>query len=344
MNLYLSWSRHAFRTLHGLPVEGRPKALPETEQKRWRSWARRNRVQGLLHAGLAEQGALFQSAAYGQAQHTLAFQKGPALAVQAWPDPGLRSFDDLDLICPRGSYARLLAGMEAAGYTPDITETRRRAHRWHYGWSMSFHHPDGFMVEANHRFFPPQYPWPCGLDITQESWMERVALDHSSIRAPTPAVHLLLCSMHAIWHGWARLAWLADIAGLLVRHPEALAQAQELAKPCPFTQQALVAGCGVAAAIFGQELIGDTLSPATAEIIRQAKALLDGTARQMGGGELRVFHEQFMTPREKTGYRTRRVCIPGDGDFLWISLPVALRGLYWGLRPTRFLLYGKTGY
>jgi len=362
--MFLSLCRQAFRSLHGLPPDREPVNVPDEAQEGWRSWARRHRVQGLLHAGLPETGGVLQSGAYGQAQHTARFTheaerlvtqlsptipsltliKGPALAVQAWPDPGLRSFDDLDFMCRRRDYSRLLSGMQEAGYVPDLTDARRMANRWHYGWGVAFHHSDGFMVEVNHRFFPPQYPWPCRLDIRGEQWILEQPLEDASARAPMPALHLLLCCMHAIWHGWARLEWLADIAGLLVRHPEALAQAKAVAEPCPFTRKALAAGCGVAVTLFGEELMNETLSPAPEVVVQQAIDILTGTERQMSGGELRKFHEQFMTSREKMAYRIRRVLIPGDGDFQWISLPVALRGFYWLLRPTRFLLYGKRGY
>jgi len=350
--------------LHGLPLDLEPVELPEEAKAQWQSWARRHRVQGLLHAGLPEAGSMLQSAAYGQAQHTARFtqeaerlasllspaipnltlQKGPALAAQAWPDLGLRCFDDLDFVCDRRDYRALLSGMEEAGYTPEIENPRRRSHRWHYGWSIAFHHPHGFMVEVNHQFFPPQYPWPSPLTIRQDDLFTDQLLEDAAVRSPTPAMHLLLCCMHAIWHGWARLEWLVDLAGLLVRHPDALAQAKPLAAPCPFARKALETGCGIAGTLFGSDLTTDPLLLPQTAVLRQAISLLEGTERPMNGGELRAFHEQFMVTKEKAVYRTRRVLNPGDGDFLWVSLPVPLRGLYWLLRPTRVLFYGKTGY
>jgi len=364
MDGFLSLSRRAFRTLHGLPLDAEPAALPEAAQERWRSWARRHRVQGLLHAGLPEIGKLLQTAAYGQAQHTarytqeaerlaallapsipsLTLQKGPALAVQAWPDLGLRCFDDLDFVCNRRDYSALMRGMEEAGYLPEISDSRRRAHRWRYGWSLAFHHPDKFMVEVNHQFFPPQYPWPRDLSIRKDTPFVEQRLQDDPVRAPAPALHLLLCCMHAIWHGWARLEWLVDIAGLLVRHPGVLTEANRLAGSCLFARRALAAGCGIAEALFGPDLSAESIPTPSIPVLKQAVDLLEGSARLMGGRELRSFHEQFMTSQEKAAYRTRRVLIPGDGDFLWVALPVPLRGLYWFLRPARVLLYGRTGY
>jgi hypothetical protein len=361
---FLTWSRQAFRSLHGLPRDGEAIPLSEEAQERLLAWARRHRVTGLLQAGVPGTGAALQAAAYGQTQHTarstheaerlaarlspalptLTLVKGPALAAQAWPEPGLRSFDDLDFLCERCDFPRLLAGMQAAGYAPEIEEPRRRAHRWHYGWGISFLHPEGFMVEVNHRFFPPHYPWPCQLDGRRNDLYMDQKLDGASVRAPVPALHLLLCCLHAVWHGWARLAWLADIAGLLMRHPKIYSQAEVWVARCPFAQQTLIAGCGVAEALFGPGLTAAPLPRTPPATIGEAVALLQGTARSMRGRELRSFHEQFMTNAEKTTYRIRRACFPGDGDFKWIPLPVALRWLYWILRPIRGGIYGKSAY
>lgn len=364
MDVFLTLSRQAFRSLHGLSPDRKAVSLPKATEARWRRWARRHRMLGLLHAGLPEAGAAWASAAYGQAQHsarltheaerlvaalspslpTLSLVKGPALAMQAWPAPGLRSFDDLDFQCDRSDYSNLMTGMLEAGYVPEIEEARRRAHLWHYGWGITFHHPDGFMVEVNHRMFPPHYPWPRRLTPRPRALFVEEVLETSPVRMPTPAMHLLVCCLHAIWHGWARLAWLVDIAGLLVRHPDAAIQAKNLAASSPFARQALMEGGGIAASLFGADLTGERIPPATGPVLKQARSILAGSTRRMSGGELRHFHEQFMTSREKAVYRSHRICTPGDGDFQWVSLPVALRGLYWTLRPVRGLLYGKTGY
>ncbi len=361
MGEFVPLCRQAFRKLHGLPPAA-PALLPPPEaRERLAAWARRHRVMGLLQAGLPEAGAAAPSAAYGQARHTvhlaheaerlfsllaprlrrLVLLKGPVLAVQAWPDPGLRSFDDLDFLCARSDFPNLAAGMEEAGYAPEAGNSRRLSHLWHYGWGVAFRHPEGFTVEVNHRFFPPQYPWPCCCNRSWKgSFMDQKL--EEEVRAPAPALHLLLACLHAVWHGWARMAWLADIAGLLARHPGILPQAQALALHCPFAENALEAGCGVAEAVFGPGLSGAPLPPAPDAVIEEAIALLEGTARPMDGHELRRFHRQFMTPAEALSYRLRRIAIPGDGDFRWIPLPRPLRGLYWLLRPARAAFYGTS--
>ena len=362
MDAFLIWSRQAFRSLHNLPQDGAAIPVPAEATAQLFAWARRHRMLGLLQAGGFGTDSTWQSAAYGQAQHSarstreaerlfarlapalpaLALVKGPVLAAQAWPDPGLRSFDDLDFLCGRRDFPRLADSMRAAGYVPEIADPRRHELLWHYGWGIAFLHPDGHRVEVNHRFFPPHYPWPCRLDARQEKPFIAQKLDETPVRAPAPELHLLLGCLHAVWHGWARLAWIADIAGLLVRHPGIHARAAELAGRCPFARQSLAAGCGVAAAIFGSDLNADRL-PVSGAVAAEAAALLSGSARSLRGRELRAFHEQFMSGPETAVYRLRRIAIPGDGDFQWIRLPPALRGLYWLLRPVRGMLAGRAG-
>ena len=261
------------------------------------------------------------------------------MAAQAWPQIGLRSFDDLDFLCARRNYTRLLAGMRTAGYAPAADDPRRMEHLWHYGWGVAFRHPDGFLVEINHRFFPPHYPWPRRIRVAETDGFASQPLDAAAVRAPTPALHLLLSCEHAIWHGWARLAWIADVAGLLARHPDAFPQAMALARSCPFAERALTAGCAVADALFGPGL--GPVGRMFPDVVAHAAARLGGQARGMNDVELRRFHERFMTRAEIFAYRWRRAFTPGDGDFQRLSLPSALRGLYWLLRPARGALFGS---
>lgn len=262
---FISTARAAFRRLHGLAPDAPPATFSDAPRA-FNAWARKHRLTGLLAINTPDAGETLRTAAYGQAQHSarfageaerlyawlaprlpaLALVKGPALAAQAWPQPGLRSFDDLDFLCARQDYPHLLAGMREAGYAPATDNPRRMEHLWHYGWGVAFRHPDGFLVEANHRFFPPHYPWPRRLCVSGRLGFAPQRLDTATVRAPTPALHLLLSCEHAVWHGWGRLAWIADVAGLLALHPEIQSAANILADGCPFAQQTVAATCGLA--------------------------------------------------------------------------------------------------
>lgn len=259
--------------------------------------------------------------------------KGPALAVQAWPDPGLRAFDDLDFRCPRAQGEIAAATLWRIGYRPELSDACRRSHYWHFGWGVAFLHPDGFRIELNHRCFPPHYPCPRALADSDADGVTTLDLDGAPVRTLTPDRHLLLCCIHALWHGGERLGWIADIAGLLALHPVALEGA--LAGARGFPRRALLAGVGLAETLFGPGL-----APAAAPETEAAQQLFIEQLRRnaaVGDSERRALHRALMTPAERAGYFLRRALTPGDGDFRCRVLPRKLRAMYWLYRPLRRL-------
>ena len=353
----LARARHAFHAMHALP--GAPGAAPPASGPAAEApgaddpllaAARRHRVVGLLRAGGDARcaGESWRVAAYGQALHSARcaaeaarvfaaldaaagpalLVKGPALAAQAWPDPGLRAFDDLDFRCPSDAFPAVCSTLGREGYRPELDDERRRSHYWHFGWGMAFVHPDGFRVEVNHRFFPPQYPWPRRLPSGVGA--APLALDGAVVRAPSPALHLLLSCHHALWHGGERLAWIADIAGLLARHPEAFVLARAVAPG--FARRALLAGVGLADSLFGPESVHARPPVSAAERLFLEQLRRD---RGVNDAERRWLHRSLLSTFERARYAARRAGTPGDGDFRRLRLPPALRPLYWLYRPLR---------
>ncbi len=361
MDACLNICRAAFRRAHGLP-EDAPLSLDPARAQAFCEWARRHRVQGLLFAGIPELAESLQTAAFGQtrfaAQATevagklftrlktrlpnLTLVKGPALATHAWPEPGMRSFDDLDILCGKCSFAVMRTRLQTAGCALDVRDRRRARNLWHFGWGVPFRAENHLLVEVKSRFFPPHYPWPKHLTLTQDRLFTELTLDGAEVRAPTPALHLLLCSLHAAWHGWERMAWLVDIGGLLVRQPGVYQEAQALTRRHPFARRALDTSCGMAIHFFGLNASLADAPPVPAPILAQVTDLLNGTARPLRSRQLRALHESLMTCREIITYRLRRALIPGDGDFRWIALSPALRWLYWPLRPLRIIWRSAT--
>lgn len=355
-NELLAESRRAFRRLNGLaPAKKRAAHAPDSEQL-FRA-AHRHRMVGLLHAGGAYTARAWRHAAYGQARHTaeltaeaerlftalaatlrqVVLIKGPALAHQAWPDPGLRAFDDLDFRCARNDYTALCATLNAAGCQATIADERLRSHYWHFGWGLAFQTAGGFTVEVNHRYFPPHFPAPPTLHAPATDLFASLPLDAHAVLAPTPAFHLLLACMHAFWHGGERLAWVADIAGLLARHPAALAQADADVGRSGFPRRALHTGCFLAERLFGPGLVCRDL-PAKAPDAADAFIARLGSNRYPSPAERRHAHQALLDPFERAAYTLRRLSVPGDGDFRRWALPPRRRPLYWILRPLRALL------
>lgn len=258
--------------------------------------------------------------------------KGPALALQAWPQPGLRSYDDLDFRCAHVPYDRLRDAFAALGYQPGLSRHAHNAHLWHFGWGVSFVHPNGPLVECNHRLFPPHFPWPSRLGIADRSQWEMLPFDHVSVAVPCPDLHLLYCCMHALWHGWDRLAWLVDIAGLLVRHPASLDQARTRAGPHGLLRKALETGCDRAASLVGP-FPGVRTAGAGVSVPPQDVSGSDLPRNRLAA--LRQAHLRQMNGFERLRYTMRRMLTPGDPDFHWWCLPAERHAPYWFLRPIR---------
>ncbi len=352
---FLEECRRAFRQLHGLPpIPG--KCSPPALSADLLPLARRHRMVGLLHAvGAADAPPAWRNAAYGQALHSarlaaeaerlyerlapavkgLLLVKGPALAAQAWPDPGLRAFDDLDWRCEPADGPALEAALRAAGYRPEIADDRRRGHYWHFGWGVAFVGPAAVRAEINFRFFPPHWPWPPFRAGGAPVVGAEVRLDRGVVRAPTPEEHLALACGHALWHGGARLAWAADIAGLLARHPGCHERARAgLLRPA-FPRAALDAGCFLAEQLFGPGLcrIADPRG-VYARIVSLYRAQL-APPGEPTATEARRLHRKLMTRVEWARSALLRALAPGDGDFRRFNLPPCWRALYWPLRPFR---------
>lgn len=352
MDLFLQQSRAAFRSLYGLEKKPPQKAGSfET--------ARRNRVLGLwsdapvsekwtravygqtLHAARLTEKAARITAALHDSVEGLRLVKGPALGEQAWPLAGIRCFDDLDFRCKKSALPALLDGLSALGYQVKAQNDHHRDNLWHFGWGLEFRHPTGLMIEVNHRMFPPHFPWPDRLTRQNSEQWTFIELNGTSVCCPAPSLHLLLVCAHAAWHGWERLAWIVDIAGLLVRHPGVFPQAQSLVRRSTFLNNTLDCGCRIASEIFGP-LPGIGLSGAD-PLTAQALELLVRDEPDVPVQIQREIHHRLMSFYERAVYTIRRATIPGDPDFTGWPLPRRLNALYWVTRPVRGLLKGFTG-
>ena len=353
MNLLIACARESFRRLHRLSVESSTDTWPFDDLL---PLARRHRVLGLIHAGSpGANSPSWQTAAFGQAAHasrcvSMAEQishqlsapgrsvliiKGPALAKQAWPDIGLRSFDDLDFRCPRDAYDSICRVMHEAGFESMQAGPSQQVHYWRYGWGISFKHTSGIIAEFNHRFFPPHWPWPQSLQPGNAMVPVDVELDTTEVKTLSPAFHLLTCCVHALWHGGERLSWLIDIAGLLARNPNLLDEATQLTRNT-FLRRCLHTVCQVTKSLLGPDL-GDASSDWVDE---EAVALY---LKQLEGGhhptanERQKLHNLILPSIDRSYYHLARLLTPGDGDFRRWNLPPSLGKLYWLLRPIRIL-------
>ena len=363
---FLHYSRIAFRRIQGLPVSDT--ADDATDLRDLFPLAHKHRMVGIFYAGTTRKTTTeLQRSALAQAQQSARYTyaaiqiknklqqaispapiliKGPGLAIQAWPDPALRAFDDFDFRCRREDFASFKKVALAAGYLPFHTNAEEAEHLWHYGWGVTFRHADGFYLEVNHRLFPTHFPCPASLAPPDHvSPVSEQLLDGERILLPTPAAHLVLASAHALWHGGERLAWIADIAGLLVRHPDIMQPAQQLCGNHTFLRRSLLTACLLADQLFGPELAGwetikdnmrPQINPHMLDACKTYRSQLTAPHPPCHATRRRL-QRPLCSIREKLRACLLQALIPGDPDFSSLCLKPEQRNRYWLHRPLRIL-------
>ncbi len=123
--------------------------------------------------------------------------KGPVLAVQAYGDPAMRSYGDLDMLVRQRNIRRATELMSAAGYVPAVSLSAIDAGR--IPGQYLFSKPDSKLIVELHndctlRYFPRRHV--SALSVEDE---------------------LVLICIHGAKHFWERLMWIADVAALISR-------------------------------------------------------------------------------------------------------------------------------
>ena len=141
--------------------------------------------------------------------------KGPVLAVQAYGDPAMRSYGDLDLLVRQRDIRYATELMLADGYRPQVPLSAIDAGK--IPGQYLFGKPDSNLLIELHNDFTLRY-FPRRLPI--ERFFERqirVPLDGREAPALSVEDELVLICIHGAKHLWERLVWIADVAALVNR-------------------------------------------------------------------------------------------------------------------------------
>jgi hypothetical protein len=141
--------------------------------------------------------------------------KGPALAMQAYGDPAMRSYGDLDLLVRQRDIRRATELMSAAGYAPAVSLSAIDAGK--IPGQYLFSHPhSNLLVELHNdltlRYFPRRLP-------LEDFFARQIRVPLDGREAPALAIEdeLVLICIHGAKHFWERLMWIADVAALVTR-------------------------------------------------------------------------------------------------------------------------------
>ena len=141
--------------------------------------------------------------------------KGPVLGVQAYGDPAMRDYGDLDLLVRQRDIRRATELMLAGGYRAQVPLAAIDAGK--IPGQYLFTKPDSNLLVELHNDFTLRY-FPRRLPI--EKFFERqirVLLDGREAPALSVEDELVLICIHGAKHLWERLIWIADVSALVNR-------------------------------------------------------------------------------------------------------------------------------
>lgn len=142
--------------------------------------------------------------------------KGPALASTLYPDPALRPFNDLDLLCPAHQLDAACRLLCADGYIPRPQEATAQD-----GFHVQFHSANTpTIVELHADLLQLGLPTRCLATLWDHP--QPVTIHGVRALALAPEHQLLHLCVHLHTHGYSRLIWFKDLDLLLRRYGQAM--------------------------------------------------------------------------------------------------------------------------
>ena len=273
--------------------------------------------------------------------------KGPVLSRILYNDPGLRDFEDLDLLVRRSDVPRSIELLENRGYKlnselawlPRDVLIRRNC-------ALSFRRHCGTMVDLHWEVAPCDYPFRFDAELL---WSSLGSIDIAGRRVPVlaPECQLLFLCMHGAKHLWTRVQWLRDVARLV-----------EISPRLDWGRVLALAGAngGSHVVLLGLLLAHDVLdAPVPSRILSlawddrviqplaaQVKHRLDHDAPPPDSLQLVTFNAKMAERRlDKFRHVAALLKGPTEADARIVKLPPKLLFLYYPLRFVRLVLkYG----
>jgi hypothetical protein len=145
--------------------------------------------------------------------------KGPWMALQVYPDPGMRPVNDIDLCVREEQYLAAVAALQSVGWKSHGplpgTPTEALA-RNHYRKQLRFAAAGRRIIELHFRLIN------MGPPASEERWVwegtRELGVGPCTLRVPGPEAMLLHLLLHANQHGFAMLRFLHDIRWFLAVH------------------------------------------------------------------------------------------------------------------------------
>ncbi|HSA38590.1 MAG TPA: nucleotidyltransferase family protein [Methanoregula sp.] len=146
--------------------------------------------------------------------------KGPALAVQAYRDPSMRSYGDLDILIHAEDRQRAFQVLMDHGHIltgPDQHSLEERL-RYFQQKDLRLSYQN-ITLEVHWKIIEELYAVPLTMDQLWDRSLPVCILNRET-KTPSPEDMLLVLCFHGFKHGGQRLTWLADVIHLISDHPD----------------------------------------------------------------------------------------------------------------------------
>ena len=320
-----------------------PNTVPQKPQQHLRvAFQRVSALNILLTHELQKLIALF-----AENQVTAVPYKGPALALQLFGNVALRQFSDLDLLVHPRDVLRARDLLLRDGYEPlpPLTEGQQ-AVLLRTQCNLPFGREQKRMiVELHWKVSAPSFARPFE---TEDFWSRLVdgKLETKNIKLPANEDLLLALCIHGSKHLWERVAWIADIAGLISSETEL--NWEELIGRARSTgsERMLLLGLHLAERLLEVNLPDEVKSALKADA--KVGFLADDVVRDLFTPDLTpsgisgYFLFQIKARRrlrDKINY-LRFTFTPNEEDLVRFNLPSSLSFLYYLVRPVRLVVTG----
>jgi hypothetical protein len=261
--------------------------------------------------------------------------KGLALAETLYGEVAARQSGDIDLFIHARDVARIKAAVHDLGYTTQVTLSEREQVAYLVsGYEYSFDSTAGKnLLEVQWALQPRFY----AVDFDMEGMFQRavsVTVAGRVMKTPSPEDLVLVLSLHAAKHMWARLIWLCDIAQLMqlpgINWDQIKSQARSLGiirilhVTLLLSQNLLDATIPLACK---KDMAADLEAQAWAQSIRDGIAVghsFDTESWQYFRAAMRLRERR----RDRRRFLWRLTVTPGPGEWRFVHLPPPLFPLY----------------
>jgi hypothetical protein len=276
--------------------------------------------------------------------------KGPALAMCAYGDVGLRQFVDLDLLVHKPEVRAIRKLLVDRGFKPKFKLTTAQEEallRYDYVYDFGLGEPSELWVEIHWGIVARYFCFDLDFDRLWDR-LRPVAIGNRQLATLSPEDLLLILCVHGSRHLWNRLGWICDIGCLLESHADI--DWQRLLTDATALGSRRMLSLGL---LLASELLGTAIPDEVRQIAktdRELRRLLDYLQEQLFAERKNrpgIFAKALLhlRMRERRSDRVksfaRFVANSTVYDWLFLPLPGWLFFLYYPLRPLR--LAGKYG-